>query len=125
MARERKHTTPLRRTTAKLRDRAGEQHTGAAFELPPPADVLGHDAQPWPVGVSEDWETGAVDITRLERDDPADKRRINNAWRALKADVGADEAAQVGELFQKLRAHFPDAGIEVPAETLLDEASTR
>jgi len=76
-----------------------------------------------PVAVEDAWEATAVDITRLDKNDPAEKRRINNAWRRFKEDAPA-EAADLAAFFPRLRAAFPDAGIEVPAETLQDEDRT-
>lgn len=70
-----------------------------------------------PAATEDDWEQTAVDITRLDKTDPANKAAINNAWRRLKTDA-PDEAAHLAELFPRLRAHFPGAGIQVPADTL-------
>jgi len=76
-----------------------------------------------PAAPEEPWAETAIDITRLDRRDPAQRRQINNAWRALKAAAPA-EAEHLRQLFPQLRKHFPQAGIEVPAATLEDPEPT-
>ena len=74
-----------------------------------------------PVAVPAPWEANAVDLARLDKTDPASRRRLNNAWRALKHDA-PDEAAQLGDLYGALRQRFPGAGFLVPADTLDEPA---
>lgn len=113
-------SAPAKRRTHSVvaRPRTGQRPIRPVFELPAGNGKPVNNGTPCPVSRPAAWELSAVDLTRLNKNDPACRRQINNAWRALKAEAGERTAAEIGGLFQALREHFPNAGLEVPAETL-------
>ena len=81
------------------------------------APTAASTTRPLPIYRRLDWHATAVDITRLDKRDPTQRAQINAAWRRIKAD-SADDGQRLGDTLKALRRHFPNAGIEVPADTL-------